>query len=212
MLWNECETARLAALSARPRTRTARAARSIDSSGALLHENRTALSSRTAMVARDHAGARRRGPLARGRSPTVATRRTGAESELAGRVARTSRIARRSRWPSRPTARASWSPTRPPGRSRWWIPRPRGCSTSSRPVTSPRGGPLADGRRGVVTHWYGYDLAVLEIKDDKIAVAGRVEVGPEPRGVAIDGRWRDRLRGRGRQQRSGPRRSRMPAR
>jgi YVTN family beta-propeller protein len=42
-----------------------------------------------------------------------------------------------------------------------------------------------DGRRGVVTHWYGYDLAVLDIKDDRIGVAGRVEVGPEPRGVAI---------------------------
>ncbi len=42
-----------------------------------------------------------------------------------------------------------------------------------------------DGRRGVVTHWYGYDLALLELKDDKLAVAGRIEVGPEPRGVAI---------------------------
>ena len=42
-----------------------------------------------------------------------------------------------------------------------------------------------DGRRGVVTHWYGYDIAVLDISGDKIAVAGRVEVGPEPRGVAI---------------------------
>jgi YVTN family beta-propeller protein len=42
-----------------------------------------------------------------------------------------------------------------------------------------------DGRRGAVAHWYGYDLAVLDIKDDRIAVAGRVEVGPEPRGVAI---------------------------
>jgi len=42
-----------------------------------------------------------------------------------------------------------------------------------------------DGRRGVVTHWYGYDLAILELKDDKIAVAGRLEVGPEPRGVAM---------------------------
>ena len=42
-----------------------------------------------------------------------------------------------------------------------------------------------DGHRGVVTHWYGYDLAMLEIKDDKIALAGRVEVGPEPRGVAM---------------------------
>jgi YVTN family beta-propeller protein len=42
-----------------------------------------------------------------------------------------------------------------------------------------------DGRRGAVAHWYGYDLAVLDIRDDRIAVAGRVEVGPEPRGVAI---------------------------
>ncbi len=42
-----------------------------------------------------------------------------------------------------------------------------------------------DGRRGVVAHWYGYDLAVLDLKDDHITVAGRIEVGPEPRGVAI---------------------------
>ncbi len=42
-----------------------------------------------------------------------------------------------------------------------------------------------DGRRGVVTHWYGYDVAVLEVKDDKIRLVGRVEVGPEPRGVAM---------------------------
>jgi YVTN family beta-propeller protein len=42
-----------------------------------------------------------------------------------------------------------------------------------------------DGRRGAVANWYGYDLAVLELKDDRIAVAGRVEVGPEPRGVAV---------------------------
>src|SRR5262245_2721886 len=42
-----------------------------------------------------------------------------------------------------------------------------------------------DGRRGAVAHWYGYDLAVLDLKDDRIAVAGRVEVGPEPRGVVI---------------------------
>ncbi len=43
----------------------------------------------------------------------------------------------------------------------------------------------ADGSRGVVAHWFGYDLAVLEIKEDKVRVAGRIEVGPEPRGVAI---------------------------
>jgi len=42
-----------------------------------------------------------------------------------------------------------------------------------------------DGHRGVVTHWYGYDLALLEVKDDKITLTGRVEVGPEPRGVAM---------------------------
>ena len=47
-----------------------------------------------------------------------------------------------------------------------------------------------DGRRGVVSHWYGKDLAVLDIGPDTVEVAGRVEVGPEPRGVAIsrDGR------------------------
>ncbi len=42
-----------------------------------------------------------------------------------------------------------------------------------------------DGRRGAVTHWYGYNLAILDIKDDKLAIAGRIEVGPEPRGVAM---------------------------
>ncbi|APW63357.1 beta-propeller fold lactonase family protein [Paludisphaera borealis] len=43
----------------------------------------------------------------------------------------------------------------------------------------------ADGRRGAVAHWYGYDLAVLEIQNDKLRVVGRLEVGPEPRGVAL---------------------------
>jgi YVTN family beta-propeller protein len=43
----------------------------------------------------------------------------------------------------------------------------------------------ADGSRGVVTHWYGYDVAILEVKPDKLTVAGRVEVGPEPRGVVL---------------------------
>jgi YVTN family beta-propeller protein len=42
-----------------------------------------------------------------------------------------------------------------------------------------------DGRRAVVTHWYGYDLAVLEVRPDRLEVVGRVEVGPEPRGVVI---------------------------
>ena len=69
-----------------------------------------------------------------------------------------------------------------------------------------------DGRRGVVTHWYGYDLCVLEIKDDKLAMAGRIEVGPEPRGVAHHGRRLDRLRRHRRQQRGGPRRFERPSR
>ncbi len=42
-----------------------------------------------------------------------------------------------------------------------------------------------DGSRAVVAHWYGYDLAVLEIRDDRLRVVGRIEVGPEPRGVVI---------------------------
>lgn len=42
-----------------------------------------------------------------------------------------------------------------------------------------------DGKRGAVAHWYGYDLAILEIGPESIKVTGRVEVGPEPRGVAI---------------------------
>ncbi len=42
-----------------------------------------------------------------------------------------------------------------------------------------------DGRRGVVTHWYGYDLALLDVTPESLKVVGRVEVGPEPRGVAL---------------------------
>lgn len=50
----------------------------------------------------------------------------------------------------------------------------------------PAGVALArDGRRGAVTHWYGYDLAVLDVGADTLKVVGRVEVGPEPRGVVI---------------------------
>jgi YVTN family beta-propeller protein len=44
-----------------------------------------------------------------------------------------------------------------------------------------------DGRRAVVSHWYGYDIAVLAIEGDSLHVTGRVEVGPEPRGVALSG-------------------------
>lgn len=42
-----------------------------------------------------------------------------------------------------------------------------------------------DGKRAVVAHWYGYDLAVLVVGPSSIEVVGRVEVGPEPRGVVI---------------------------
>lgn len=42
-----------------------------------------------------------------------------------------------------------------------------------------------DGRRGVVTHWFGYDLALLDITTDRLKVVGKIEVGPEPRGVVI---------------------------
>jgi YVTN family beta-propeller protein len=44
-----------------------------------------------------------------------------------------------------------------------------------------------DGTRGVVTHWYGYDLAILEVGSEGLKVVGRVEVGPEPRGVVLAG-------------------------
>jgi YVTN family beta-propeller protein len=42
-----------------------------------------------------------------------------------------------------------------------------------------------DGKRGAVSHWYGYDLAILSIGPDSMKVVGRVEVGPEPRGVVL---------------------------
>jgi YVTN family beta-propeller protein len=44
-----------------------------------------------------------------------------------------------------------------------------------------------DGRRGVVIHWYGYDMALLELKDDRIVLLDRIALGPEPRGVALTG-------------------------
>jgi YVTN family beta-propeller protein len=42
-----------------------------------------------------------------------------------------------------------------------------------------------DGKTAVVTHWYGYDLAVLKIQDDALSIVRRFEVGPEPRGVTL---------------------------
>lgn len=43
----------------------------------------------------------------------------------------------------------------------------------------------SDGKRAVVSHWYGYDVAILDVGPDGLKVAGRVDVGPEPRGVAL---------------------------
>jgi YVTN family beta-propeller protein len=47
-----------------------------------------------------------------------------------------------------------------------------------------------DGRWAVVAHWYDYDIAILKVGLDRLEVVGRVEVGPEPRGVVVsrDGR------------------------
>ncbi|MFO0888696.1 MAG: beta-propeller fold lactonase family protein [Isosphaeraceae bacterium] len=56
------------------------------------------------------------------------------------------------------------------------------CPTGDRPAGVALS---ADGTLGVVTHWYGYDLAVLSIVGDRLAVRGRLEVGPEPRGVVL---------------------------
>ncbi len=42
-----------------------------------------------------------------------------------------------------------------------------------------------DGTRGVVSHWFGRDVAILAIEGDRLREQGRVEVGPEPRGVAL---------------------------
>ena len=43
----------------------------------------------------------------------------------------------------------------------------------------------ADGKTVVVSHWYGYDVAVLKVDGDRLSILARIEVGPEPRGVAI---------------------------
>ncbi len=42
-----------------------------------------------------------------------------------------------------------------------------------------------DGKQAVVTHWYGADLAVLDLNNDHLTLKGRVAVGPEPRGVVL---------------------------
>jgi YVTN family beta-propeller protein len=42
-----------------------------------------------------------------------------------------------------------------------------------------------DGKKAVVTHWFGYDLAIIDVTENDLTLNGRVQVGPEPRGVAI---------------------------
>lgn len=42
-----------------------------------------------------------------------------------------------------------------------------------------------DGKKAMVSHWFGYDTAILEVGPDSLKVSGRVDVGPEPRGVVI---------------------------
>lgn len=42
-----------------------------------------------------------------------------------------------------------------------------------------------DGRTALVTHWFGYDVAILKIEGDSLSIDSRVDVGPEPRGVVI---------------------------
>ncbi len=42
-----------------------------------------------------------------------------------------------------------------------------------------------DGRRGIVAHWFGDDVAILNVGPDRLEVVGRVVVGPEPRGVVL---------------------------
>ena len=68
-----------------------------------------------------------------------------------------------------------------------WVDLARGktlaeTTTGDRPVSVALS---KDARTGVVVHWYGYDLAVLDIQNDSIKVKARLEVGAEPRGVVL---------------------------
>ena len=42
-----------------------------------------------------------------------------------------------------------------------------------------------DGKTAAVTHWYGYDLALLDVGAESLTERARVAVGPEPRGVVF---------------------------
>ena len=98
----------------------------------------------------------------------------------------TSRIARRLPSPSRPRATAYLRANQTSGSVSLVDIKNARVLHELKTGDKPAGVALSrDGHRGVVTHWFGYDLAMLDIKDDKITLAGRVEVGAEPRGVAI---------------------------
>ena len=137
-------------------------------------------------------GRRRRGRSPRGRrsgpvrAPSPHGRRPPARRRAASLADRAGPVGRRRAAADRQPDRRHRLAGRYGGRA--------GARTRSRPARSRRAWRCrATADAGSVTHWYGYDLAVLDIKDDRIAVAGRVEVGPEPRGVAIVGRRRDGL-------------------
>ena len=42
-----------------------------------------------------------------------------------------------------------------------------------------------DAKTAAVTHWYGYDVALLDVGSDSLTERARVAVGPEPRGVVF---------------------------
>lgn len=62
------------------------------------------------------------------------------------------------------------------------------CKTGDRPAGVAI---TPDGKIAVVTHWYGYDLVILDVESERLVQRARVEVGPEPRGVVLtpDGRF-----------------------
>ena len=100
----------------------------------------------------------------------------------------TSRIARPSPWPFRSPATACSAANQTSGSVSLVDIKNARVLHELKTGDKPAGVALSrDGHRGVVTHWFGYDLAILDIKDDKIALAGRFQVGPEPRGVAMTG-------------------------
>ena len=83
-----------------------------------------------------------------------------------------SRIARRSRWPSRPTARGLLTANQTAGTvSLVDIKNRPGAARAQDRREARRAWPSrATAVAAVVTHWYGYDLAMLDIKDDKISL------------------------------------------